>query len=115
MGPRDQARERMPGSGGGTRRQLGQRGDSRAWNAAGIQAGSRGLPGLEGAGVPAVGSAVCGWTSRMFWGGRGQRGRSLPWLRKEQVLELGILLMSILGMPNIRLRGIPQRCGKDRA
>lgn len=63
----------MPGSGGGTRRELGQRGDSRAWNAAGIQVGSGVLPGLEGAGVPAVGSAVCGQTSRMFWGGRGQR------------------------------------------
>lgn len=35
MGPLDQARERMPGSGGGTRRELGQRGDSWAWNAVG--------------------------------------------------------------------------------
>lgn len=59
MGPLDQARERMPGSGGGTRRELGQRGDSWAWNAVGIQVGSRLLAGLEGAGVPAVGSAVC--------------------------------------------------------
>lgn len=36
VGPWTRRRERMPCFGGGTRRELGQRGDSRAWNAAGI-------------------------------------------------------------------------------
>lgn len=38
-----------------------------------------------------------------------REGRSLPRLCKEQIPKLGILLMFIVGLPNARLRRIPQR------
>lgn len=96
----------------------------RGWNEKG--AGSeRRLPGLERcehlsmvAGTPPP--QLCRlWAALYVDSGQGcprevgaRAGRSLPRLRKEQILKLGILLMFScgVGLPNARLRGIPQRC-----
>lgn len=67
-------------------------------------------PSLEGAGVRL-------WAALCVDGRQGcprevgaREGRSLPRLCKEPILKLGMLLMFTVGLPNARLRRIPQRC-----
>lgn len=100
----------------------------RGWNEKG--AGSeRRLPGLERcghlsrvAGTPRPGRSRCASCGHLCVGGRqgcprevgAREGRSLPRLRKEQILKLRILMMFTVGLPNARLRGIPQRCAGRR-